>query len=365
MPRAAVHLMGGTRSSRSRRRYRRARRLRSDRRGVVAVIGTLLSLLVFFALFGIFLTQYLPLWMADNEAALVNGAASSFLSFKSGVDAQYSLGGPPTLGTPFTISSNGVPLLAQPTLASISFIPQTCPSPTNYTASFYAKGVTGAKASNYGQPVNPGFCVFENQTLSVGPGGSSQYTQRIASGVLQMVIPNRYYTAETFYYEDDGVIQSQSAGYQVMAFAPPFNVTRMGGNTTVTSSFLDLTGNSTSWIGQGSVEVYSHLLFSQEVTSNGVYVPASSSYTPFTYMFEIGTQYPCAWSAFLEAQLAGLPTSLYNTYLPGTTTASLPYTLSCVNPTGATTVLAVTFTSVNYATLFYAGAEVTLAVGGT
>jgi len=357
--------MGGTGSSRSRRRYRRARRLRSGRRGVVAVIGTLLSLLVFFALFGIFLTQYLPVWMSDNESQLVTSAATSFLSFKSQVDSQYSLDGPPTLGTPFTISSNGVPLLASPTLATLSFIPQTCPNPTGYSASFYSKGVVGASASNYGQPINPAFCVFENQTLSVGPGGSGQYTQRIASGVLQLVIPNRYYTPETFYYEDDGVVQSQVGGYQVMAFAPPFNVTRASGNTTVTSSLLFLTGNSTSWIGQGSVEAYSHLLFSQEVTSNGVYVPASSSYTPFSYVFEVGTEYPCAWSTFLEGQLAGLPTSQYNTYLPGTTNATLPYTGSCNNPAGTTTVLALTITSVNFATLFYAGVEVTVAVGGT
>ena len=329
------------------------------------MIGTLLSLLVFFALFGIFLTQYLPLWMADNEAQFTNAAATSFLSYKSQIDQQYALGGPPILGTPFTISSAGVPLLAQPTEAALSFIPQTCPNPTGYTVSFYAKGVTGASSANYGQPVNPAFCVFENQTLSVGPGGSGQYTQRVASGVLQMQLPNRYYTSETFYYEDDGVVQSQLGGYQVMAFAPPLNVTRASGNTSVSSSFLFLTGNSTSVIGQGSEEIYSHLLFSQLVTSNGVSVPGNPSHTPFSYTFEIGTQYPCAWSGFLVSQLSGIPTSQYNTYIPGTSTSSLPYTGSCNNPSGATTVLAFTLSSVNYASIYYAGVEVTLAVGGT
>jgi len=331
---------------------------------VVAVIGTLLSLLVFFALFGIFLTQYVPLWMTDNEAQFTNSVGTSFIEFKGGIDSQYALGLPPVLGTAFTISSAGVPLIAQPTEGVLTFLPQTCPNGFNLTG----KGT--------GQPVNSGYCVFENQTLSVGPGGSGPYTQEVASGVLQMQLPNRYYSAETFYFENDGVVQSQSQGYQVMAFAPPFNVTKLAGNTTVTSSFLSLLGNSTSVIGQGSEEVYSHLVFSEQLTSNGKRASVSNpALRPFNYTFEIGTQYPCAWSSFLQQAMSGsgVPyvlspswgTTSYNYSNPLTHVKTVPYLGSCNNPAGITTILALNVNSINYASLFYAGVEVTVGIGSS
>lgn len=319
----------------------------------MAVIGTLLSLLVFFALFGIFLTQYVPLWMTDNEAAFTNSAATSFAQLKGGIDSQYALGLPPSLGTPFAISSDGVPLIAQPTEGVLTFLPQTCP------AGFNVKADEEAVA---GQPKNPSYCVFQNQTLSTGPGGSGTYSQKVATGVLFMQLPNRYYSSQLFYFEDDGVIQTQSQGFQVMAFSPPFNVTRLAGNTTVATSFLQLTGNATSVIGQGSQEVYSHLRFSQLVSSNG-----NSTSPTFVYSYEIGTQFPCAWSKFLQAQMnvSGVPLAQYNWTSPVTHRATVPYTGSCYNPAGATTILALNLLAVNYATLFYAGVQLTVGVGST
>jgi len=337
------------------------------------VIGTLLALLVFFALFGIFLTQYVPLWMTDNEAQFTNAAATSFAQFKGDIDSQYVLGLPPSLGTPFTISSAGVPLIAQPTEATLSFLAQTCPG------GFYAKGGIGATAANYGQPTNPGYCIFENQSLSTGPGGSRAFYLSAATGVLSMVLPNRYYTSETFLFEDDGVVQGQSQGYQVMAFSPPFNVTRQAGNTTVSSSFLQLYGNATTVIGQGAEEVYSHLRYTQQIASNGKATSlTNSTLRPFNYTFEVGTQFPCAWSSFLRAQLnvSGLSyvaspswsasgnTPSYNFSIPFPHAQTLPYTGSCNNPYSVTTLIAVTLFQVNYASLFYAGVQVNVGVGG-
>jgi len=339
-------------------------------------VGTLLSLLVFFALFGIFLTQYLPLWMNDNEAAFTNAAATSFIEFKGGIDTQYALGLPPTVGTAFTISSAGVPLLAQPTEGTITFLPSTCPAVNG--ASFYYPGVPGATRANYGQPVNPAYCVFENESFSTGPGGSGPYYQKVATGILQMQLPNRYYSPSAFYFEADGIIQTQSGAYQVMAYAPPFNVTSISGNVSVSSSFLQLTGNSTSVIGQGSEEVYSHLRFAQQVFSNGKAVSKTNpTLRPFNYTFEIGTQYPCAWSSFFQSEMnvsglsyggLGNPTygvSSYNYTNPVTHLKTVPYTGGCSNPTGVTTILVVNVNEINYATMFYAGVTVTIGIGST
>jgi len=335
--------MGGVTAQRSARRYRRARRLRSQKRGVVAVIGTLLALLVFFALFGIFLTQYVPLWMIDNESAFTSGAASSFAQFKSDVDTQYVLDGPPVLGAPFTVSSAGIPLLAQPTEGALSFLPSTCP------AGFFGKG-SGAST---GQPENPAYCIFENQSLSIGPGGVRNYSLSVATGILAMQLPNRYYTGELFEYEADGVIQIQSGGYEIMAFAPPFNVTRAGGNTTVSTTFLQLYGNATTVLSQGSVEVYSHLRLDQYLTSNGL--PSARS---FTYTYEIGTQSPCAWYRFFQSQMnsSGVPLAQW-------ALTTNPSTYACYNGGGATTVVKLTVQSVNYVSLFYAGTQVSVGIG--
>jgi hypothetical protein len=337
------------------RRSRRARRFRRQRRGVVSVIGTLLALLVFFALFGIFLTQYLPLWMTDNESQFTAQVGSSFAMLKSNIDQQYALGGPAVLGTPFPLSSDGVPLLAQPTQATLAFLPTTCPG------GFFTKGVTGANATNYGQPVNASFCAFANVTLSTGPGGSGLYSQRVASGILQMILPNRYFTSQTFFMEDDAVIQSQPGGYQSISLAPPLNFTRVAGNTSVSTTLLQMFGNASTILGQGTQDVYSHYRFTQVATSNGKFVSANSSYLPFVFKFEIGTEYPCAWYSLLSRLLSvdGIPSSS-ESLAP----ATAPTLSACAALGGLTNVITLTISNVNYATFYYAGVQLSLGAGG-
>jgi hypothetical protein len=379
--------MGGTNSPAAGRRYRRARRLRHESRGVVAVIGTLLALLVFFALFGIFLTQYVPLWMTDNESLLVAESSTSFATFKSIIDQQYALGGPQTVGTPFAISSQSVPLIAQPTEGTLVFLPNSCPGAGGvpfYTSGGIEGGNGGSSSATkqYGQPVNPAFCAFANITESVGPGGYKNYGQAIATGSLQLVLPNRYYTPETFYFEDDGVVQTQSVGYQVMAFPPPLNISSVGvvpgmpysGNVTVTSSFLQLYGNSSSVVGQGSEEVYSQLKYANLQTSNG-------GGQSFNFTFEIGTAFPCAWDPYLYNVVtqSGLPAgtaatekagdSVYQLNATFSHTSSVPlsktFSGNCFSSSGATTVLAFTLYNIDYAQVYFAGVQVTLGVGAT
>lgn len=361
--------MGGTNGSTAGRRYRRARRLRHERHGVVAVIGTLLALLVFFALFGIFITQYLPLWMTDNEALFTSQAQTSFLQLKGAIDSQYFIGGPSSYGIPFTISSQGVPLLAQPTEGGLSFVPNTCPT------GFYGgvgsthpgNGASGTSSHQYGQPVAPGFCVFANITESPGPGGSPTFSQVMGTGTLQMLLPNRYYTPETFYYEDDAVIQAQSTGYQIMLVPPPLNISVVPGNTTISDTLLQLYGNASSAVGQGSAEVYSELRYSQFLTDNG------TTAKPVTFTFEIGTLYPCAWSPYLYKVLtsSGLPLTSFRTSneFSGAFTTPVNATYpgspsSCFGANGGgTQILSFSLTSVNYAELFLAGVQISLGVG--
>ena len=342
----------------------------------MAVIGTLLALLVFFALFGIFLTQYVPLWMTDNESQFTSQAATSFADFKEAVDSQYILGGPQSIGTAFTISSQGVPLLAQPTEGTLAFLPTTCPG------GFYTTGGTPSPPSKLyvGQPITPAYCVFENITFNYGPGATSAspnyYSQHVSSGVLEMVLPNRYFNAQTFYFEDDALIQSQGGPQQIIALPPPLNVTTVGGNTTVTSSFLQMYGNASTVIGQGSEQVFSHLRYAQTVSSNGE--PLNGGRSLLNVTFEIGTQYPCAWQRQLMSSMnvSGVPYSATGLTYPATyhnwtnpttrNTQTIPVASSACSVTnGATTVLSLKITNVDLATVFYAGLQLAVGIGGT
>ncbi len=336
------------------RRARRARRFRRSRRGIVSVIGTLLALLVFFALFGVFLTQYVPLWMTDNESAFSAQVAASFALLKSNIDQQYALGGPTVLGTPFTLASQGVPLIAQPTEGTLAFLPTTCPG------GFYTKGASGATSANYGQPVNSSFCEFANVTLTTGPGSSGYYTQRVATGILQMLLPNRYYTEQTYFMEDDAVIQVQPNGYQTMDFAPPLNVTKASGNTSVSTTLLQMYGNASTVLGQGTQEVYSHYRFTQVVTSVGTFVSANSSYLPFKFLFQIGTQYPCAWYAYLAniVKYSGIPATSI-----ALSPSTAPTTSACAALNGLTSDITLTVSNVNYASTYFAGVQLSLGEG--
>ncbi|HTW77677.1 MAG TPA: hypothetical protein VMG14_07955 [Thermoplasmata archaeon] len=341
----------------------------------MAVIGTLLSLLVFFALFGIFLTQYVPVWMTDNEAEFTAEAQASFAQLKSAMDSQYVLNGPQSYGTPVVISSDGIPLLAQPTQGTLEFLPQNCPAPASasytYPNGFYTSNAHGVNATNLGQPVDPEACTFANITESIGPGGSHAYSQAIQTGVLEFYLPNRYYQTQTLYLEDDAVVQSQGSGLSVMQIPPPLNVTVQGGNTTIWASQLQLYGNASTVIGTGTEQVYTHLRYTQLVSSNGK-LSGTGLYTPFTFTFEIGTQFPCAWGAFLNNlfwNASGLPStsfSLLSGLYPGT---SVHYFTtqgtSCTNTDGATQVLRAIVSNVNFAQVYVAGIQMGIGVGAT
>jgi hypothetical protein len=345
------------------RRYRRARSLRGSRRGVVAVVGTLLALLVFFALFGIFLTEYVPLWMTEDESAFSNQAETSFALLKSSVDAQYSLQGPPTYSTAFVMSSQAVPLIAAPTQGTISFLPATCPG--NLSA------VTGL-------PNQPNNCVFQRLLLSEGKTAPSQnhpFNVTSVSALFTMLLPNRYYTPVEYVFEDDGVFQLQPGGSQSVVVAPPLNITKVGSNVTVQTSFLELFGNSSSYTGQGSKSVYSHYGFSQFVTSVGRFVTAAHAAVPFNMTYEVGTRYVCGWYAFfdnlalssgLTQYASGAPPAPPNPgYNLSASVALPPSGATCVNPLQTSADITITFYNINYATVSYAGEQLSFSQGGS
>jgi hypothetical protein len=254
---------------------------------VVAVVGTLLALLVFFALFGVFLTQYVPLWMEENESQFSSQIAASLSTLKSGLDDQYLIGGIPSYSVPFTLSSASVPLLAQPTIATLAYL-AGCPG------GFYAAN---------GTPEQVGACDFEHlsYTTGAGPAGSQNhpYATTVPTDYLEVTLPNRYYTGVTYFFESDGLSAAQSLVHQSMIVAPPLNVTKSGGVVTVTSSVVDLLGTAATFSSQGSKDVTSILLSSSTVSSAGRFQTSAGVPRPFNVTLTLGVHDVCAWYSYL------------------------------------------------------------------
>jgi hypothetical protein len=305
------------------RRTRRWRRLRGNRRGVVSVVGSLLSLLVFFALFGLFLTQYVPIWMSDNEAAFTSQAQQSMAELKSNIDLQAALGAPPVQAAAFQVSSQGIPLFAQPTVGQLAFLPKTAG-------------------------------VYANVTVTPGPSGQKTFYQNLSQlGTLRFSLPNRYYSAQTFELEDDAVVQSQGYAQQTLAYPPLLSVNSSGTFSAVTLALVQMYGNSSSVASQGTVDVFTHFSSRQSVTSSAASVSAT---------FTLGTFYPCAWYRFLNAALVNstLPAGGWSWVSPAPPTTAQ----TACGPTGNHALrLQIQFANLRSFTLIVAGVNVVMGQG--
>lgn len=305
---------GGTRF---RRRAGRSRARLRGRRAVVSVVGTLLALLVFFALFGIFLTQYVPLWMTDDESQFTAQTQSSFADLKADMDLQATLGTAPVFSTPFVMASQNIPLFTQPTSGVMNFVPQTAG-------------------------------VFANVSTTVGPGDSGPFYQNYSLGSFSMTLPNRYFAPQTFELEDDGVIQSQSDLHQIVAYPPELSFNVSGTTAGVTLEIFQLVGNATQAVSSGTEQVYTHYRSTQ------VFYASGPTGTTFNGKMVLGTHYACAWQSFLNTTIrtAGLPPGL----------AALTPT-GCVSSQLVTHNLVMTLTGISSLTLIVASFQLIIGVG--
>lgn len=258
------------------RQRMRGRRLGKDRRAVAAVIGTLLALLVFMTLFGIFLTQFLPIWMLDNESAEANLVASQVAQVKSCED-QLALvggvGGTRTCTAPISMQSAGVPIFGTPTQATLSFaeVPQLFSNVT-----FNATG-----ALNICDPQVP---VTAQSTLCFNN----------TAGAVSVSLPDRYYVPVTYVLSLGAVVSTQGGASQNMLFQPDIEVSQPGAPTQIVMTLYMLEGTPTSLSSVGTSEVYTTYESYQNYTGIDTNVN-----------FTFATNYPCAWEQYLAFEFKG------------------------------------------------------------
>jgi hypothetical protein len=232
------------------------RRLRNSDRGVAAVIGTLLALLVFLSIFGIFISEYVPLWMTDNEEQFSNTVAGQFGAIKQTMDSLYVSGKTNfAVANPVAMSSNGIPVFAQPTQGMLTF--------------------------------TESHALYTNVSFKLS-GTSAWYNENFSTGTIQDVLADRYYVPMTYGLEGDSVIQSQTASQQLVLFQPSIIANQSGLRDQLVMTLFSLIGNtsSTQAVSGAVAEVYTTYLSSQTY--------AGSYLTP-VYM-NFSTYYPCAWS---------------------------------------------------------------------
>jgi hypothetical protein len=309
-------------SSAGRRRRRFRRGLRRDSRAVVSVVGTLLSLLVFFALFGVFLTQYVPLWMSEDEQTLTSQIGTSLAQLKAGIDGQIASQGPAVVATPFPLDSQSIPLIAQPTVSTITFLPPS-----------------------------PGSGIYSNVSMKPGPGSASgPFYENQTIGSVQIQVPSRYYTPEVLSFENDAIVQVQGSGQQVVEFPPTLSVNQTGSGYGVTATLLQVTGISTQATGVGTQEIFSHFVYSDAFTG-------SSATNALTAKFIESTFYPCAWSSFVANTLAQAPSGFTSSHYSITAPAS------CSSPLSSPYPFKVSFTGLTSFTLIWAEVRLVIGIG--
>jgi hypothetical protein len=309
-------------SVRHRGYHARHRRFRRNRRGLVAVVGTLLSLLVFLSLFGVFLTFYLPVWMTDNEANFTSGITTSMAELQSDMVLQAEYGAPAILSTPFTMSSNSVPLLSVPTIGTLAFLPRTPGASVSLSIPNFLAANTPYK-----------------QTF----GGSL--------GTLQLTLPNRYYTPETLQFEDGAVIQYQSDTNQFMAYPPIFSLEKEGSTLHLTMMLTQMYGNATRLTSPGTIEVYSQLLGQTQTLENNLTGAVASFYLNIT------THYPCAWTTFFTQAR-----TLANVSASQMTVTSVDSPV-CVSTSGLAKTVDVYLSNIALVTLVLANFQVSAGIG--
>lgn len=370
--------MAVARRKRGTARARRASRFRRDRRGVVSVVGTLLSLLVFFALFGVFITQYVPIWMNQNESQFTYQGQASIEQLKQYVDDQAIFGAPPSYGVPFTLSSQGIPLFAQPTQGSLAFLSGGCAGGFSLFASTW-------------EPASLNACVFEHLGVwnnATGAGIQHQpFNISIATSYLVMQLPNRYYPSSSLYFANDAVVSAQTGGHQVMLVPSPLNISSNSGNTTVTASLVTLSGFPNAIATQGTKDVYVTHVSNQSYSSSGRFLKTTSSPAQalaFNVSFDIGTRNVCAWYSQVysalnasgikvaaSAPLTSTPTAVLNvlkftgTGLAGAIVLQSGLTTNfCADASGATYELALTVFNVNYLSAYSGVSQLSFSAAG-
>jgi hypothetical protein len=195
-----------------------------DDEGVASTVGTIMAMMVFLAALSMFTSQYVPVWMEENEASHMSVAYSQFAALKQAVDMQVLAGA--IQGTtnvqmfsPLKLGAEGIPMFAAPTPGYLTI----------------------SRSSSY-----------DNVSFSFNTSASIIDYPSNTGGTIKLSVENRYYIAQELAYENDALILKQSDG-QYMKATPQFTVTMVGPNLyQISYTQMDLRGDDINYVGFGT-----------------------------------------------------------------------------------------------------------------
>jgi len=242
----------------ARRRFRRRRGWNS--RGVSVILGALLVFVMVVAVFGLVVTKGVPAWMEQNEASYSQSAEAALNALASNWETQILHGGPVVLSTSVPLASAGVPLLAAPTVATLSFSPRSVG-------------------------------LFES--LTVRQGGSTLYRANLTLGTLTLSVPNRFATPETFRIQGGALLQLPGSGGGSIVTDPPISLFSNGSAWVLDATWMGIVGSPFSVSGPSSAVLASTLAQPATAWSR------SNGSDGLSVTLTIGSFDACSWYHYL------------------------------------------------------------------
>ena len=238
-----------------------------------------MSLMVFMAFLSMFTTQYVPVWMADNEAQHAETVLSELGNLRQNVDMLILSNNKETSTySTLTLGSKGVPVFAAPTLGIFSMAP---------LEQSFATDKEKASAA-----------VVEIRYFDLGLNTTSTAQ---GAGKVELYSPNRYYVQQWSSFEGGAIMLSQSDG-EWMRTGPSVRLERRdtgsGGALNLSFKIESLVGKKTTTTGAQTIGIKTQLM--NDVT------PEVQMYgnAPRSVDFTVYTNHKTAWRTWLNRSLA-------------------------------------------------------------
>lgn len=237
-----------------------------------------MALMVFLTALSMFTSQYVPVWMEENEASHMATAYGQFAALKQAVDLQILAGtiqgtSPVQMFSPVKLGAEGIPMFASPTPGYLSI----------YRSLSY---------DNVSFSFNTSSSRLQNMSYAAG-------------GTIKLSSPNRYYIEQDLAFENDALILKQPDG-QYMKATPQFIVTRVGNQYLISYTQVDLRGDDAEYIGFGTRGVQTLMKSTTTTTytnlTNESFLGVPAQY-PYLYINHT-TFYERAWNVSFNQTLS-------------------------------------------------------------
>lgn len=265
-------------------RFRKIRNIRKNKEGVASVVGTIMALMVFLAFLSLFINQWVPVMINDNEATHMTQVINQFGNLKQAIDS-LTVNWPNSEGmniyTAVTMNSPGVPLFAAETPGELSL------GITNRTGEF-------------------GYNVGEFSVKTSGGIGSYPDINQSSVGSIKFIASNRQYVTQSVIYENGALMIAQPEGSSIKG-SPGFTIQKLNSSISFKFGLIKLMGVDTkvgSYLaGASPVEgINTKMLFVTKDPTNGGVINYGKNYRNVTV--SVLSDYYVAWFNYLNNTLS-------------------------------------------------------------